>query len=71
MDKSIAMDRLKALFTPPKKAGETEYQPLTDETGNIEGSTYTVSDAEVEEVSFSWLEYIVFVLLGVAMLWSW
>ena len=68
-----AMDRLKAIFTPPKKADEAEYQPLTDDndTGTLEGSTYTVDDGEVEEVPFSWVEYSIFVLLGVAMLWSW
>jgi len=70
---SVAMDRLKAIFTPPKKADEAEYQPLTDDndTGTLEGSTYTVDDGEIEEVPFSWAEYCIFVLLGVAMLWSW
>lgn len=66
-----AMERLKAIFTPPKKADEAEYEPLTDDSGTIEGSTYTVSDGEGEDVPFSWLEYSIFVLLGVAMLWSW
>lgn len=70
-DVSAAMERLKAMFTPPKKADEAEYEPLTDDTGTIDGSTYTVSDGEVEEVPFSWLEYSIFLLLGVAMLWSW
>ncbi|KAH8909809.1 hypothetical protein BR93DRAFT_965886 [Coniochaeta sp. PMI_546] len=65
------MERLKAMFTPPKKADEAEYEPLTDDSGTIEGSTYTLSDGEVEEVPFSWLEYCIFALLGVAMLWSW
>ncbi|OIW33598.1 hypothetical protein CONLIGDRAFT_677367 [Coniochaeta ligniaria NRRL 30616] len=65
------MERLRAMFAPPKKADEAEYEPLTDDSGTGEGSTYTVSDGEVEEVPFSWLEYAIFVLLGVAMLWSW
>lgn len=70
---TVAMDRLRTIFTAPKKADEAEYEPLTEDndTRTLEGSTYTVSDGEVEEVPFSWLEYCVFVLLGVAMLWSW
>ncbi|KAB5558278.1 nucleoside transporter [Coniochaeta sp. 2T2.1] len=67
------MDRLKAMFTP-LKADEGEYEPLSPDNASIEGSTYTVSDnglEDGEEVPFSWLEYGIFVLLGVAMLWSW
>lgn len=67
------MDRLRAVFTASKKADEAEYEPLTEDndTRTLEGSTYTVSEEETEEVPFSWLEYCAFVLLGVAMLWSW
>jgi equilibrative nucleoside transporter 1/2/3 len=61
------------MFTPPKKADEAEYERLTDDndTGTLEGSTYSVDDGEAEEVPFSWVEYTIFALLGVAMLWSW
>lgn len=65
------MDRLKAMFATPKKGNEDEYEPLTDDSGTIEGSTYTVNDEDVEEVPFSWMEYSIFALLGVAMLWAW
>jgi equilibrative nucleoside transporter 1/2/3 len=71
---SSTIDRLKAIFAAPKKGDEAEYEPLTDDgpdSGTIEGSTYTVTDAGVEEVPFSWLEYSIFTLLGVAMLWAW
>jgi equilibrative nucleoside transporter 1/2/3 len=70
---SIEMDRLRSMFAPADKADEGEFQPLIEdsETGSLDGSTYTVSDAGVEEVPFSWAEYCIFVLLGVAMLWSW
>jgi equilibrative nucleoside transporter 1/2/3 len=65
------MERIRALFTAPKKGSEEEYEPLTDDSATIEGSTYTVDEEDGEEVPFSWLEYYAFLMLGVAMLWSW
>jgi equilibrative nucleoside transporter 1/2/3 len=64
------MDRIRAIFAAPSKDSEPEYEPLSDDSATIEGSTYTVGDDE-EEVPFSWLEYYAFLMLGVAMLWSW
>jgi len=60
------MERLKNMLTSPK-ATEEEYEPLTDDSsGNIEGSVY-----EEEQAPFSWIEYLIFAWLGVAMLWAW
>ena len=60
-----------------------EYEPLTTNGGDAtprgegeEGEEYDASAALLEEPSsaeipFSWLEYGIFVLLGMAMLWAW
>lgn len=61
------MDRIRALFAP-KKGNEQEYEPLTDESGALDESGYLPGR---EEVPFSWLEYSIFALIGVAMLWAW
>lgn len=61
------IDRIKGLFAP-KKADEQEYEPLTDDGSILEESGYIASR---EETPFSWLEYSVFALIGVAMLWAW
>lgn len=65
------MDRAKKAFrrqSPPRQ--EPEYEPLTgsNEPSVLEGSTML---EEEEEVPFSWMEYAIFVLLGMAMLWAW
>ncbi|KAK3995992.1 catalase-like domain-containing protein [Cladorrhinum sp. PSN332] len=55
-----------SIFTPPK-ADPDEYAPLTDdESMTQEGSIY-----EDEQAPFSWLEYSIFALIGMAMLWAW
>ncbi len=65
------IDRLKDLFSP-RKAEREEYAPL-----NAEGSLHVDEDSSFfegeseEEAPFSWVEYAVFALLGVAMLWAW
>lgn len=63
---AAAMDRIRALFAPAKPAPD-EYAPLTDDddSDTLEGSVYA------EEVPFSWIEYSIFALIGVAMLWAW
>jgi equilibrative nucleoside transporter 1/2/3 len=64
------MDAIRAFFSS-KKASEEEYEPLTDESRAgaeaVEGSGYE----REEEVPFSWLEYSIFAMMGVAMLWAW
>ncbi|KAK0711237.1 nucleoside transporter [Lasiosphaeris hirsuta] len=63
------MYRIKSIFATPKAATEGEYEPLhgdfTDESGTLEGSVYD------DETPFSWVEYFIFALIGVAMLWAW
>ena len=62
---AAVMDRIRAFFAPAKTAPD-EYAPLTDDDSDtLEGSDYE------EEVPFSWIEYSIFALVGVAMLWAW
>ncbi|KAK3692514.1 nucleoside transporter-domain-containing protein [Podospora appendiculata] len=58
------MDRIRSMFAP-KKVDDGEYEPLTDDSITLEGST------SEEEEPFSWIEYLIFALIGAAMLWAW
>jgi len=66
------MERIKSMFGPSKALHEGEYEPLhdgfTDDSGTMDGSVYEDND---EEAPFSWVEYGIFALIGVAMLWAW
>ncbi|KAF2154808.1 nucleoside transporter family [Myriangium duriaei CBS 260.36] len=57
------MDRIRAWF----RRKDEEYEPLTTSAdGSPESTAPTVPTP-----TFSWLEYSIFVLLGVSMLWAW
>ena len=60
------MDRIRSIFAKP--AEDQEYTPVGDEPEDGDDETLT---SIREGVPFSWLEYSVFLLLGVAMLWAW
>jgi equilibrative nucleoside transporter 1/2/3 len=60
------MDRIKSLF----RAGP-EYEPLSDDAVRDDESTQEGSDDGAPEAPFSWVEYVIFLLLGIAMLWAW
>lgn len=75
------MDRLRGILTGTSAAKDNrganpeEYEPLrassddVREIGDIaeeERETY-----KANEVPFSWFEYTIFALVGVAMLWAW
>jgi len=59
------MDRIRSFFKT--REDEQEYTPLTEETQFLEESR----DSEEHAVPFSWIEYGIFVWLGIAMLWAW
>ncbi|KAK8049310.1 nucleoside transporter [Apiospora phragmitis] len=59
------MDRIRSIFK--KRGDEQEYAPLTDETQSLQESR----NDEEHAVPFSWIDYGIFVWLGVAMLWAW
>lgn len=60
------MDRVKRLFQP-----QQPYEPIQDDGNDDTESTAADSDIDIEEQPFSWVEYFIFLLLGVAMLWAW
>lgn len=59
------MDRLRSIFQK-READEQEYRPLYEDSVALGQE----SDDE-HETPFSWVEYGIFVVLGVAMLWAW
>lgn len=60
------MDRVKRFFQP-----QQPYEPIQDEGHEDGESTVAESDDGIQEQPFSWIEYFIFLLLGVAMLWAW
>jgi equilibrative nucleoside transporter 1/2/3 len=64
------MDRIRRLF-----AGPPAYEPLEDDevdTGVDRRDALMTQDREqLSKNKFSWTEYSVFLVLGVAMLWAW
>lgn len=59
---SHPMDRIRKLWQ-----GEQPYEPLED--GTVEGDEHSQSSAR--KSGFSYIEYSIFLLLGVSMLWAW
>ena len=57
------MDRVRKMFGQEEQA----YEPL--EGGSVAPDGERIEDEEKR--SFTWLEYGIFLLLGVAMLWAW
>lgn len=64
------MDRIKSMFRP-RKVGEEEYAPLAEEDPALAGEDFLEGETSETEAPFSWIEYSIFVLIGVAMLWAW
>lgn len=71
------MDRIRGLFSgrAGNKDVPAEYEPLrTSGDDVVERPEDQVSRGEAHttaEVPFSWFEYTIFALVGVAMLWAW
>ncbi|CAD6447433.1 23d4d476-8678-46f3-b51d-254de2a0a7d5 [Sclerotinia trifoliorum] len=67
-----AIDRLRALFK--KSDPEPEYEPISSSSSIHEEDVrrpVLVLPDQVEGEPFSWFEYGIFMLIGVAMLWAW
>ena len=62
-----SMDRVKSMF----KSQSLSYEPIQDDRDADDQYSQEGSDPGEEETPFSWLEYCIFLLLGVAMLWAW
>lgn len=67
-----ATDTLRSLLGKQQEERDVnsgEYDPLVsrqDEDSESRGSVHGAA-----ETPFDWLEYMVFLLLGIAMLWAW
>ena len=57
------MERIRKMFSKTAPA----YEPL--EGGSVDTDGEGIDD--FKKSTFSWLEYSIFLLLGVAMLWAW
>ena len=61
------MNRIKDLFRP-----RPEYEPLQNDTERDDDESVASDSGEsTVEPPFSWINYSVFFLLGIAMLWAW
>jgi solute carrier family 29 (equilibrative nucleoside transporter), member 1/2/3 len=62
------MDRIRNAFR-----SKLSYAPINPEAQDDESESHDGSNESIipEETSFSWIEYSIFTLLGVAMLWAW
>jgi equilibrative nucleoside transporter 1/2/3 len=71
METRTTIDRMLALFR--KSDVEQDYEPLGTDASTIDGDVRRPALVlpEDDEEPFSWFEYCVFLLLGIAMLWAW
>ena len=61
------MNRIKDLFR-----SEPAYEPIQDvQQADEDGGSSEHTQLDPESPPFSWTEYSIFLLLGVAMLWAW
>ncbi len=69
MESRTAAGRLRGLFT---QAPSQEYERIEDDLNDeeVRRPVLIIPDKAVE-LPFSWFEYSIFVLLGIAMLWAW
>jgi solute carrier family 29 (equilibrative nucleoside transporter), member 1/2/3 len=83
MESRTTLDRVRAMFN---KDAEQNYEPLGD-ASTIEEDVHrpvlfmpdhresqdsdTEQDKKDDGEPFSWFEYSIFLLLGIAMLWAW
>ncbi|KAK2604292.1 hypothetical protein N8I77_007235 [Diaporthe amygdali] len=77
---SIRMDRLKGMLyrrggtKDDRDADPDEYAPLRNSSDDVSDDDDMADDGELfdaAEVPFSWFEYAIFAMVGVAMLWAW
>ncbi|ERT01861.1 hypothetical protein HMPREF1624_00155 [Sporothrix schenckii ATCC 58251] len=84
MPRVSIMDKIRQMFGGKKDAGNgPDYEPVSDERMPLaleddrhSGYASSLMEGELEDdgggaAPFSWVEYSIFVLIGVAMLWAW
>lgn len=72
-DLSSNMDRIRNTFK-----SKPAYEPVNTTDAQDEGDAESYHDGSTDEgfvseyeKTFSWVEYSIFMLLGIAMLWAW
>lgn len=60
------MGWIKSLFRPRQ-----DYEPLHNDAEREDSSVQDEAGNDTFEAAFSWAEYAIFLLLGIAMLWAW
>ncbi|KAJ4674525.1 hypothetical protein HRR95_005653 [Exophiala dermatitidis] len=60
------MERVKRFFR-----SSPDYEPLDNGAEREEEDVHDESEEVEAEAPFSWVEYAIFLLLGIAMLWAW
>ncbi|KAL1848533.1 hypothetical protein Daus18300_013586 [Diaporthe australafricana] len=74
------MDRIKGMLSrrggtkDDRDADPDEYAPLRNSSDDVSDDDDMADDGELfdaAEVPFSWFEYAIFAMIGVAMLWAW
>jgi equilibrative nucleoside transporter 1/2/3 len=65
------MDRIRNTFKSKPTYAPVNTEAQDDESDIYDGHDGSNESLAPEETPFSWIEYSVFTLLGVAMLWAW
>ncbi|KAI0902235.1 nucleoside transporter-domain-containing protein [Annulohypoxylon nitens] len=65
---SAVMDRVRSIFKKRDDEVQQEYRPLTEESRSFDEP---LERDDTDETPFSWIEYSLFAILGVAMMWAW
>lgn len=60
------MDRIKSIFH-----SRPDYEPLQTDAERDDESAHDDSVDTASNPPFSWVEYTIFLMLGIAMLWAW
>jgi solute carrier family 29 (equilibrative nucleoside transporter), member 1/2/3 len=59
------MDRIKRVL---RQEPSEDYEPIRSDAIDDMGTSF---HEDAPKAEFSWVEYIIFLLLGVSMLWAW
>lgn len=71
MESRTALERVKAILF--QKSDGEDYEPLVPagSSADMEEDEHEVHNDGKPGEPFSWFEYTIFMMLGVAMLWAW
>jgi hypothetical protein len=70
MERTRNMNQSRPAYAP-LLADEEEAEEEEEEEEDAVSNDGSGADSEIEEHPFAWVEYSIFLLLGVAMLWAW